>query len=50
MDDDDFNFNVESGSCCSCGGDCVRSIVHKVGMDEQNAELGRALKHADVCV
>ena len=28
----------------------MRSIVyHKVGMDEQNPELGRALEHADVC-
>ena len=28
----------------------MRSIVcHKVGMDEQNPEFGRALKHADVC-
>ena len=28
----------------------MRSIVcHKVGMDDQNPELGRALKHVDVC-
>ena len=28
----------------------VRSIVcRKVGIDEQNLELGRALEHADVC-
>ena len=28
----------------------MRSIVcHKVGMDEQNPELGRALEHAEVC-
>ena len=28
----------------------MRSIVcHKVGIDEQNQELGRALEHADVC-
>ena len=27
----------------------MRSIVcHKVGIDEQNPELGRALEHADV--
>ena len=29
----------------------MRSIVcHKVGIDEQNPELGRALKHADICI
>ena len=28
----------------------MRSIVcHKVGIDEQNQELGRALQHAGVC-
>ena len=28
----------------------MRSIVcHKVGIDEQNPELSRALEHADVC-
>ena len=28
----------------------MRSIVcHKVGIDVQNPELGRALEHADVC-
>ena len=28
----------------------MRSIVcHKVGMNEQNPELVRALEHADVC-
>ena len=49
-DDDVFLFNVESGFCCGRGGQCVRSIVyHKVGIDNQNPELGRALEHADVC-
>ena len=29
----------------------MRSIVcHKVGIDEQNPELGRALENADFCV
>ena len=48
-DDDDFLFNVESRLYCGCGGQCVRSIAcHKVGIDEQNPELGRALQHAGV--
>ena len=25
-------------------------VYHKVGIDDQNPELGRALEHADVCV
>ena len=30
---------------------CMRSIVcHKVGIDEDNPEFGRALEHADVCI
>ena len=24
-------------------------VYHKVGIDDQNPELGRALEHADVC-
>ena len=49
-DDDVFLFNVECGSCCGLGGQCVSSIVyHKVGIDKQNPELGRALEHADIC-
>ena len=24
-------------------------VCHKVGSDDQNPELGRALEHADVC-
>ena len=24
-------------------------VYHKVGIDKQNPELGRALEHADVC-
>ena len=24
-------------------------VYHKVGIDNQNQELGRALEHADVC-
>ena len=24
-------------------------VCHKVGMDDQNQEFGRALEHADVC-
>ena len=24
-------------------------VYHKVGIDNQNSELGRALEHADVC-
>ena len=26
-----------------------RIVCHKVGIDEQNTELGRALEHAGVC-
>ena len=46
-DDNDFLFNVESWSYCGRGGQCVSSIVcHKVGIDEQNPEMGSMLMSA----